>query len=125
MAARLFKVQGDTLTLYRDPEPTEMNGVKEALYALVGEGPGGTLDMSPMQGVSSTTVGLVVAVHLRSAEAGRKFRIRINEKLLQLFELTMLTDTLSLEMVGKDVAEKPPGTKGERGGRRPAGRNKP
>ena len=107
MPQPLFKVRDDILTLYRDPEPLEMSQVKEALYALIGEASegGGTLDMSLMTNVSSITVGLVVAVHLRAAEAGKSLRIRINEKLLKLFELTMLTDTLSLEMVGKDDEE--------------------
>jgi anti-anti-sigma regulatory factor len=106
MPDKLFKVVGDTLTLFRDPEPTEIEKVKLAMYDLFGEiaGEGVTLDLSPMPGITSTTVGMVVALHLRASEAGRKLRIRLNPKLLKLFELTMLTDTLSLEMVGEDEA---------------------
>jgi hypothetical protein len=65
-----------------------------------------------MAGISSTTVGMVVALHLRASEADRKLRIRLNPRLLKLFELTMLTDTLSLEMVGKDEDEVEGGGKG-------------
>ncbi len=105
MTEALFKVEGGTLTLHRNPEPAEINQVKAALYEMAGAGDGaseGVLDMSELPGVSSTTVGMTVAVHLRFAEAGKRLRIRLNPRLLKLFELTMLTDTLSLEMVGED-----------------------
>ena len=105
MTEALFKVEGGTLTLHRNPEPAEINQVKVALYELAGAEDGaseGVLDMSELPGVSSTTVGMTVAVHLRFAEAGKRLRIRLNPRLLKLFELTMLTDTLSLEMVGED-----------------------
>lgn len=117
MTQALFDVEGRTLTLHRNPDHSEINQVKAALYELAGEDPqegagdsgddgsDGVLDMSELPGVSSTTVGMTVAVHLRFAEAGRRLRIRLNPKLLKLFELTMLTDTLSLEMVGKDEDE--------------------
>jgi len=115
MALPLFKVEGDTLVLYRNPEMPEFEQVKQALYTLAGESQsqGAALDMSALNGISSTTVGMTVAVHLRAAEAGKSLRIRINEKLLKLFELTMLTDTLSLEMVGPDE-EKESGPKAGR-----------
>ena len=96
---------------------TTAGGAREALFGslvvragLAGEeiaegdeetGSDGVLDMSALHGASSTTVGLTVAVHLRFAEAGKRLRIRLNPKLLKLFELTMLTDTLSLEMLGE------------------------
>jgi anti-anti-sigma regulatory factor len=108
MALPLFKVEGETLALYRNPETSELDQVKQALYDLAGasQSQGAALDMSALNGISSTTVGMTVAVHLRFAEAGKKLRIRLNPKLLKLFELTMLTDTLSLEMVGKDAGPK-------------------
>jgi anti-anti-sigma regulatory factor len=103
MSQSLFKVENQTLTLYRNPDPIENEQVKQALYAMAGEGgDDATLDMSALPGISSTTVGMTVAVHLRFSEAGKHLRIRLNPKLLKLFELTMLTDTLSLEMVGPD-----------------------
>jgi anti-anti-sigma regulatory factor len=107
MPGKLFKTEGDTLTLYRDPELIEIEKVKAAMYEIFGQTPDRTvtLDLSPMPGISSTTVGMVVALHLRASEADRKLRIRLNPRLLKLFELTMLTDTLSLEMIGKDEDE--------------------
>lgn len=104
MASKLFKSEGDTLTLYRDPELGELDKVKAAVYEIFGQTAGQTvtLDLSPMAGISSMTVGMVVALHLRASEADRQLRIRLNPKLLKLFELTMLTDTLSIEMPGKD-----------------------
>jgi hypothetical protein len=102
----------------------EIEQVKNALYALAGEelpegaeedGSDGVLDMSALPGVSSTTVGMTVAVHLRFAEAGRRLRIRLNPKLLKLFELTMLTDTLLLEMVGKGEDEAKGGARAAQG----------
>jgi hypothetical protein len=128
MTQPLFKVEGRTLKLHRNPEPLEIEQIKNALYAMAGEpleegaeedGSDGILDMSQLPGVSSTTVGMTVAVHLRFAEAGRRLRIRLNPKLLKLFELTMLTDTLSLEMVGKEKEEDETG-----GGHKAKGRKK-
>jgi hypothetical protein len=124
MTEPLFKVAGRTLTLYRNPELSEMEQVKQALYEMAGEGiaegdeengSDGVLDMTALPGASSTTVGMTVAVHLRFAEAGRRLRIRLNPKLLKLFELTMLTDTLSLEMQGKEEAGGKETAKGKKG----------
>jgi hypothetical protein len=123
MTEPLFKVAGRTLTLYRNPELSEMEQVKQALYEMAGEGiaegdeedgSDGVLDMTALHGASSTTVGMTVAVHLRFAEAGRRLRIRLNPKLLKLFELTMLTDTLSLEMQGKEEADGKGAAKGKK-----------
>ena len=124
MTEPLFKVAGRTLTLYRNPELSEMEQVKQALYEMAGEGiaegdeengSDGVLDMTALPGASSTTVGMTVAVHLRFAEAGKRLRIRLNPKLLKLFELTMLTDTLSLEMQGKEEAGGKETAKGKKG----------
>ncbi|HOX07609.1 MAG TPA: hypothetical protein PK280_14515 [Planctomycetota bacterium] len=107
MPSPLFEVHGNTLKLLRNPEITEIESVKQALCALVDEsqeGGEGVLDMSVLSGASSTTVGMTVAVHLRFAEAGRRLRIKLNSSLLRLFELTMLTDTLSLELPGNEAA---------------------
>jgi len=124
MSEPLFKVEGRTLTLHRNPEVSEMEQVKQALYAMAGEamaegdeenGSDGVLDMTALHGASSTTVGMTVAVHLRFAEAGKRLRIRLNPKLLKLFELTMLTDTLSLEMQGREEADGKEAAKGKKG----------
>jgi hypothetical protein len=124
MAEPLFKVDGRTLTLHRNPELSEIEQVKQALYTIAGEeiaegdaetGSDGVLDMTALHGASSTTVGMTVAVHLRFAEAGRRLRIRLNPKLLKLFELTMLTDTLMLEMQGKEDAGGRDSAKGKKG----------
>jgi anti-anti-sigma regulatory factor len=111
MAQTLLKVGGQTLTLFRNPEVTEIEKVKNALYELAGAAGAGdapqdaVLDLSVLPGVSSTTVGMTVAAHLRFAEAGKRLRVRLNPQLLKLFELTMLTGTLTLEMVGKEGEE--------------------
>ncbi len=100
MGTDLYSVDGGKLNLSRNPELTELEGVKIALLEQVRRNqPGAVLDMTGMDSVSSTTIGMAVAVHLRAVEAGSTLTIRIREDQKRLFELTMLTGTLSLEVV--------------------------
>jgi anti-anti-sigma regulatory factor len=102
MKDSLFTVQDGVLALSRNPELTEIDRVKAALLNEIdtNEG-GGTLDMTSISALSSTTIGMVVAVHLRAEEAGRQLKTRIRQDQLRLFELTMLTETLTLEVAGQ------------------------
>jgi hypothetical protein len=109
MSQDLFTVRERALLLHRNPDPQEIDGLKIALERMAvapardgSAAADGLLDMSELHGVSSTMVGLTVAAHLLFAEAGARLRVRLNPKLLKLFELTMLTDTLSLEMAGEE-----------------------
>jgi anti-anti-sigma regulatory factor len=100
MSTDLFTVGGGKVSLSRNPELTELEEVKIALLAQVKDSESGAvLDMTGMDSISSTTIGMAVAVHLRAAEAGRTVTIRIREDQKRLFELTMLTGTLSLDVV--------------------------
>ena len=56
------------------------------------------IDLSPLDVVSSTTVGMIVATHLRASERGLHLTIRVGEKALSLFELMRLTDHLAIEV---------------------------
>jgi hypothetical protein len=101
MAQGLFSVKGSILRLERNPELTDIELLKVELFRLVRESPeGATLDMTPMTGINSLTVGMAVAVHLRAVEAGRKLKVRIRREQKRIFEITMLTNTLSLEVAG-------------------------
>ncbi len=105
MSQDLFKVTGAALLLKRNPELTELGQVKASLLDLVEQSPEGAgLDLTAVSGISSTTVGMAVAAHLRAVESGRKLTIAIKQAQKRLFDLTMLTKTLSLEVV-----DAPPG----------------
>ena len=100
MSQDLFQVAGAALLLKRNPALTELTQVKASLLDLVEKNPeGARLDLTAVGGISSTTVGMAVAVHLRAAEAGSKLAIAITRGQKRLFDLTMLTKTLSLEVV--------------------------
>jgi len=99
MSSDLYTTGSGSLELRRNPELTELDGVKAALLEQLQENePGATLDMTGMPAISSTTIGMAVAVHLRAVEAGRTLTVRIREDQKRLFELTMLTNTLTLEV---------------------------
>ncbi len=96
----LFTIDAGKLELKRNPELTELQSVKVALLEQLKDSESGAaLDMTQMDAVSSTTIGMAVAVHLHAVEAGRQLTVRIREDQKRLFELTMLTDTLSLDVV--------------------------
>jgi hypothetical protein len=101
MSEDLFTTSESSLQLKRNPELTELEKVKVSLMeVLKNHESGATLDMTPMAAISSTTVGMAVAVHLRAVEAGRELTVRIRDDQKRLFELTMLTNTLKLEVAG-------------------------
>jgi anti-anti-sigma regulatory factor len=88
------------MKLLRPPELTEVEQVKAALLQLLAAGNGqALLDMTSLEKISSATIGMAVAVHLRAAESGGRLVIRIRADQKRLFELTMLMDTLNLEFV--------------------------
>jgi anti-anti-sigma regulatory factor len=102
MSDEAFDTEGNTLRLKRNPELTEMEGARAALLGLLRDSESGAvLDMTATPSISSTTVGMAVAAHLRAAEAGRGLKVRIRKDQLRLFELTMLTKTLDLEVTEK------------------------
>jgi hypothetical protein len=101
MEEELFAAKGNVLQLRRNPSLTEIDSVKGALLKILREDDfGAEMDMTAMSGISSMTVGMAVAVHLRAVEAGRKLTVRIRPDQKRLFELTMLSNTLNLEVAG-------------------------
>ena len=101
MEEELFAAKGNVLQLRRNPSLGEIDTVKgELLKLLRADEDGAELDMSGMSGISSMTVGMAVAVHLRAVEAGRKLTVRIRREQKRLFDLTMLSNTLNLEVAG-------------------------
>ena len=95
----LFETEGSTVKLKRNPDVNEINQVKAALVEIMNSGADTVmLDMTSTGNLNSTTVGMAVAVHLRAVEADKKLTVRINKAQRRLFELTMLTNTLSLEV---------------------------
>ncbi len=96
----IFDVTGAVLRLKRNPELGDIEKVKISLVELIDNNPeGARLDLTAVSGISSTTVGMAVAVHLRAVEVGSKLTIAITSGQKRLFDLTMLTKTLSLEVV--------------------------
>ncbi len=96
----IFDITGAALCLKRNPELGDIEKVKASLVDLIDNNPeGARLDLTAVSGISSTTVGMAVAVHLRAVEVGSKLTIAITPGQKRLFDLTMLTKTLSLEVV--------------------------
>ncbi|MHC4916397.1 MAG: STAS domain-containing protein [Planctomycetota bacterium] len=98
----LFTVAEGSLKLRRNPDLTEINGVKaEMVRLLEADSEGAELDLTQIEGITSTTVGMTVAVHLRAAESGRKLTVTIREQQKRLFDLTMLTNTLCIKVADR------------------------
>jgi anti-anti-sigma regulatory factor len=102
MESELFTAGDGALKLSRNPELTEINRVKAEMVRMLKEGAEGVrLDLTGVENITSTTVGMAVAVHLHAVEAGRTLTVAIREGQKRLFDLTMLTQTLSLEVANR------------------------
>lgn len=98
-----IEVAENRLTLHRDLGTKDIAAFRRVSREFLEAGHKDlVIDLSPLSIVSSTTVGMIVATHLRAAERGLHLTIRVGEKALSLFELMRLTDHLSIEVVTAD-----------------------
>jgi len=95
-----FEIQDNTLVMRSDLGTRDITEFRRVTREFLEAGHKDlVIDLSPLVTVSSTTVGMIVATHLRASERGLHLTIRVGEKALSLFELMRLTDHLSIEVV--------------------------